>query len=524
MDRARMEDLRNPLVYPERPEAVELLQTHLSVVCLAGESAYKLKKSIRLPFADFSTLEKRKHYCEEELRLNRRLCPQVYRGVIPLRRAADGTLSFAGEGDGEIVDYAVLMCRLPSNRMLDALLESGEVCGKDMERIAALMNDFHARADRGEEVARLGSPERLREIAMANFSETRGQVGEGGVFSKRLHAALERRTGEDFDRHLARMKERVTRGRVVDGHGDLHARNLCLTEPPAIYDCIEFEPGFRCGDVATEHAFLIMDLRYRRRPDLAEKYLNAVMDGSGDREIRTLTPFLLRYRAMVRAKVDAITAGESELGETARREAADGARLHLRLAAASVVEEEGPWWLMFSGLPGSGKSSIAGELMRASGGAWPLLSSDRIRKELAGVAPNDPLPESYYAAAFSRRTYGELRGRASRATRDGAAVVVLDANFRERDERALTRKAAREAGARLAILRVDADEKVVTGRLERRVEDPAAESDAGPAVYRRLAEAYEAPVDGEAERLIPVSGEEPPSDSADEILAGIMEC
>lgn len=521
MDRARIEALRNPLVFPERPETVELLQTHLSVVCLAGDTAYKLKKSIRLPFADFSTLERRRHFCEEELRLNRRLCPEIYREVIPLRRGSDEALKFSSQSEGEIVDYAVRMRRLPADRMLDELLEKGPVKEREVEKIAALMIAFHTKAERGGKVSELGSPERLRDFALANFAETGDQVGEGGIFPERLHQELEKRTRADFERWLPRMKKRALSGRVVDGHGDLHARNICLTDPPAIYDCVEFEPGFRCGDVATEHAFLIMDLRYRGHPELAEVYLNAVIDGTGDGELRELIPFLLRYRAMVRAKVSVITAGESELSETARRRAAESARGYLRLAAALAVEETGPWWLMFCGLPASGKSSIANALNQSSGGAWPVLSSDRIRKELAGVAPTAPLPEAFYEADFSRRTYDELRRR-SREAMPKRAVVVLDANFREREERALTWRAARSAGARLAILRVEADEATVTARLDRRTMETNTESDADLAVYQRLVTAYQPPESREADLLLTVSGESSPTVAAEEILSALI--
>lgn len=515
MDPDFLELLRNPAVYPEQPDTVEIVQTHLSVVCLAGGVAYKLKKPIRLPFADFSSVERRKYYCGEELMLNRRLCPDVYLEVAALRRLSDGRLSFGPEAGGEIIDHAVKMRRLPADRMLDRMLETGEVSDGDIRRIAERVVAFHRDAGRGESVNDWGSPDKLAGFALANFDETRPVAGP--VFPAALHAALEERTRRDFDRWLPVLRHRAAEGRVVDGHGDLHARNICLTDPPAIYDCIEFSPEFRCGDVATEHAFLVMDLRFRGHPGLASAYLDEVVSRSGDTGIRDLMPPLVRYRALVRAKVSAITAGETDFSQAARAGAAGTALRYLRLAAASAIEEDGPWWLMFCGLPGSGKSSVARAL--AAVGSWPVFSSDLIRKELAGIAPTDPLPTECYAPGFSRRTYDELR---FRAVAGRAPVTILDANFRERAERDLTRRAAAETGARLAILLVDTDEETIVARLDHRSGDPASVSDADRAVYRKLRDQFEPPHDGEADRLIAVAGGSPPEAAGDAVLAALM--
>lgn len=497
---------------------MKTLQTHLSVVCLVGDFAFKFKKPVCLPFADFSTLKKRKHFCKEELRLNRRLCPGIYEEVVPLRRDGDGNLH-VGSGTGEVVDYAVKMRRLPAERMLDVMLRADKVEVADVAEIARQMATFHRGADRGAETMRNGAPDRLREFAMANFEESRSEIGT--VFPAGLHTILEERTRADFDRWLPVLRERANSGHVIDGHGDLHARNICLTDPLSIYDCIEFNPEFRCGDVATEHAFLIMDLRFRGRPELAAAYFEAVEAATKDKAMRSIMPMLVRYRAMVRAKVSAIAAGESELPASQRRESADTARRYLRLAAVSAIEEQGPWWLIFCGLPASGKSTIAEALRKASDEVWPVFSSDRIRKELAGIPSTEPLPEQFYVSEFSRRTYDELRSRSAEATRR-SPVIILDANFRGREERALARKAAAAAGARLAILRVDAEEETVKARFDRRATDPDAESDADYAVYWKMKSAYEPPEPAEADRLFPIAGENAPAEAADELLASIL--
>ncbi|MEX2581541.1 MAG: AAA family ATPase [Verrucomicrobiales bacterium] len=520
MDPNRIEQLRDPTVFPEGADSVEIIQTHLSVVCLTGNVVYKLKKPIRLPFADFSTLEKRRWFCEEELRLNRRLCPEIYLEVASLRQRSDGELSFAGDGgtDGEIVDCAVRMKRLPANRMLDVLLEKDAVAAEDVEEIARRMTAFHREADRGPDTRKLGAPRKLREFSLANFEETRTAVGS--VFPPDLHRILEARTRTDFDRWTPLLETRSDSGHVVDGHGDLHARNICLTEPVSIYDCIEFNPEFRCGDVATEHAFLTMDLRFRGHAGLAASYLDAVTQANGDEEMRRLMPMLVRYRAMVRAKVASITAGETELPEGDRGEARETALRYLRLAAASAVEEDGPWWLILCGLPASGKSTLATGLARSASDAWPVFASDRVRKELAGGAPTDSLPDRYYTPEFSRRTYDAVYDRAEEAT-GRAGVVILDANFGQREERARACEAATKAGAKAAILHLDADETAIRERLEARSRDPDSQSDADLSVYESLRERFERPEAGEGDLLLDLaSGENDPQDAVLAALPG----
>ncbi len=513
MDSSFLESLRNPDCYPERPALVELIQTHLSVVALAGDRVYKFKKPIRLPFADFSSLERRRHFCEEEVRLNRRLCPEIYESVVAWRK---GGVADASDGDPSgVLDYAVKMRRLPQERMLDVLLAENAVRTTEIEAVARRVVAFHREAGRGPEVADWGDPERLRGFALANFEETRG------AFPGPLHAVLEARTHRDFESILPLLRARAAAGRVVDGHGDLHARNICLVDPPAIYDCIEFNPSLRCGDVATEHAFLAMDLRFRGHPELARAYLDTVVAEGGDEEMTEVVGPLIRYRAMVRAKVSAIAAGETEIPLPEREEAAETARRYLQLAASSAVEDDGPRWVLCCGLPASGKSVVAAELSRASGGAWTVLSSDRIRKELAGAPSGLPLPPEFYAEAFSRRTYGELLDRALASSGPGR-VVVLDANFRSRELRRRFRDAATEAGIACDLLQIELDEATALERLRVRAEAGGSESDADAAVYAKLKATFEAPTEDEGGRVLRISGSLEPALAAETVLAGLL--
>lgn len=510
MDPSSIQSLRDAGIYPEKPDGVEILQTHLSVVVLAGASAYKFKKAIRLPFADFTDPRERRRLCSEEVRLNRRLCPGIYEGVVDLRRDGAGRLHLGGEG--EWIDCAVKMRRMPQDRMMDVLLAEGQVTGEEIVAVARRVIDFHRSADRGAAVIEAGDPVKLRGFALANFSETRG------FFPDALHRALEQRTRDDFERLLPLLKARAASGCLVDGHGDLHARNICLIEPPAIYDCIEFNPSFRCGDTALEHAFLVMDLRFRGHPHLARLYLDTVLAESGDRTAAEVFSLFARYRAMVRAKVSAITAREGEFTDAERAVAEETARRYLRLAAAFTVEDEAPRWILCCGLPASGKSVAAAALAESSGGAWPVFSSDRLRKELAGVAAVDRLPDSFYGADFSRRTYEELLARAVAATAPGA-VVILDANFRSRSVRKRFREAARAAGAACDLLHLEPGEEIARERLEMRSSQGGSVSDADAAVYETLRREFEPPAPGEADRFLRLAGTGKPGEVADAVLA-----
>ncbi|HEB53814.1 MAG TPA: hypothetical protein ENI87_11230, partial [bacterium] len=375
---ALLDELARPDCYPSGVREVHIVQTHLSVVCITDERVFKLKKAVRLPFVDFTSLAARRQACRDEVTLNRRLCPDVYLGTAALRRV-DGVLRFAAIGDDERredLDVAVVMRRLPQERMLDVLVAEGGVGRNDMSHLAAIVARFHREAERGAEVTRIGHPDRLAAFAAANFAELTA-VPEHGLPLRLLDAAREA-SARAFEAALPTLRARADDGRIVDGHGDLHARNVCMTSPPVIYDCIEFEPAFRCGDVATEVAFLAMDLRYRRANELANAFVDAYVEHSGDRELPALLPLLSSYRAMVRGKVAAFAAAEPEVAPDDRQRARTSALEHLRLAAACLVECDRARWIVVCGPPASGKTGLASAL--AYRGRWPHVATDRVRK------------------------------------------------------------------------------------------------------------------------------------------------
>jgi hypothetical protein len=499
--------------YPHAPTRVRIVQTHLSIVAIADDLVYKLKKPLRLPFVDFSSLALRRAACRQEVALNRRLCDDVYLGTTALRSHGQD-VRFAALGDDcgpDDVEVAVVMKRLPQERMLDELLAHDAVAPGQLVAVAERLARFHATADRSPNTRELGKPERLVAFAAANFDELAAmgaadatdQPPDHGLPTQLLDAVRDAQAAA-FARLLPTLQRRALAGRVCDGHGDLHARNICLTNPPTIYDCIEFNPALRCGDVVAEVAFLAMDLRYRGRRDLGDAFVTAYADAARDPELPTLLAAPIAYRAMVRAKVAALAAREPELPAADRAAAATSARAHLRLAAATLATAEGPWWIVVCGPPAAGKSRLAHALAAIAG--WPHLATDVVRKQLAGIVPTERAAAEHYSAEFSAHTYAELHRLAERATRAGADAVLLDGNYAAPAQRAEAAAAAHAVDARLLVLHLHVDRKLAASRAEHRRTDPTNVSDADPQVLAALHDRFVVPHDGEADRLIHLDG------------------
>ena len=512
--------LASPGCCPQPAGAVQIVQTHLSIVCLCGDRVYKLKKPLRLPFVDFSTLARRRAVCRDEVRLNRRLCPDVYLGTASLRREGAG-LRFAEIGDDDSaadVDVAVVMRRLPADRMLDVLLARGAVSTAEIEALAEQVAAFHARAECGPAVAAAGAPEKLARFARDNFVELAAQRGHG------LAADLLRRLADasaaDFAALLPALVRRAAAGRVRDGHGDLHARNICMTSPPTIYDCLEFAAEFRCGDVATENAFLAMDLRHRGANDLAAAYVQAYVRASGDTELPALLPPLIAYRAMVRAKVAAIAAGESELAAADRDAARRSANEHLLLAAACTIEARACSWLVLCGPPAGGKSHLAAALAAATG--WPHRNTDEVRKQLAGVPVDRPARPEHYTPEFSARTYAALLQDAAALSREGHRVVLLDGNFASVARRDEARAAAAGVGATPCFVHVDVDEATALARAAARQRTSGSVSDAGPEQARALRRDFVAPTPAEGSPVTRLDGTVAANELVAQLLAWLL--
>ncbi|MFN7590824.1 MAG: AAA family ATPase [Planctomycetota bacterium] len=513
--------LADPACYPHAPRTVRLVQTHLSIVCLVDQLVYKLKKAVTLPFVDFAPLAARRQACRDEVRLNRRACPDVYLGTASLRQSADGGLRFAALGDDEgpdDVDVAVVMRRLPQERMLDELLRAHAVTGDEITALAAHVAAFHARCEVLPPAAGEQLVDDLLGFATANFTELAAIADHGQP--PPLLSALRLAHERAFAALAPQLRARAQRGLCIDGHGDLHARNVCMTVPPALYDCIEFEPRFRRGDQALDVAFLLMDLRYRGAAALAASFVREYANARGDAELPALLPTLCAYRAMVRAKVALFAARETELPAADRDGARQSARRHLELAAALQLEALGPRWLVLCGPPASGKSQLAGSLVEIAG--WRALATDVVRKELAGLAPTERARTEHYTPEFSQHTYDELLARAAAATRDGAEIVLLDGNFPTPTHRAAAEAAASACGARVVFVHVDVDRTTAIARAKARAQDPARVSDADAAVAAARHDAFVRPIAAEGHVLVGIDGTAARPQALAAMFAGVL--
>lgn len=512
--------LLRPEAYRRPPTRVSLRETHASYLFFADQRVYKVKKPVNLGFLDFSTLEKRHHFCEEEVRLNRRLAPRIYLGVVPIVRLAGGDLRVAGEG--EIIEWAVEMVRLPEERMLDRLLDHGEIDNLQINELVQCLVDFHRQANTGPGVDEYGSPESVSFNVVENFDQTRtfaGAVSSGALLSPSLHAFLESRARAFLDTHRSLLSRRVEQGRIRDGHGDLWAGNICYTDDGlVIYDCIEFAERLRCGDVACDLGFLAMDLDSRGYRGFSGYLARRYAEEAHDEELELLLPFYKAYRAMVRAKVAGIRWTETREEGAPSEEARYEAMRYFHLAASY---ELGPSLVLTCGLPGTGKTWAAREVGRPFEAI--LARSDVLRKRLAHVPLHQHHREEWqkglYSSELSDQTYESLLEEADEALADGRTIVV-DATFATASRRAPFLELARRHEVPLLILLVTAPEAVVERRMKARRSDPDAVSDADFGIYQAAKEAFEPPDELPAPQVLAAPSE---SESGEELAARVLD-
>lgn len=421
-----VEALSAPDAYPHAVDDVQIVQTHVAVLFFAADRAYKLKKPVERGSLDYRTLASRRHFCEEELRLNRRLAPRMYRDVVPVARDEDGWISIGGHGSP--VDWVVEMVRLPRERMLDALLERGEVDDGALDAIAAVLARFHERAVTGPGVNLHGVSRAVSAAVAANLDQlARASQACGGVLSDDVLRFLRERSAGFVRDERDLFERRVAQWHIRDGHGDLHAGNVCLAgDDVLVYDCVEFDPALRCGDVASDLAFLAMDLDHRGHAEAAMRLVRTYADLTSDDELPRLLPFYAAHRALIRAKVGLVAALDEELGASERAGALREARRYVQLAVgyglpASLILVHG------GGDARAAARSVAGR-MRAE-----LLARAEPRAQLASAVERlDADRSAVVAGDFARRDARRLFLEA--ATRLGVPCVMLAAAKDELEE------------------------------------------------------------------------------------------
>jgi uncharacterized protein len=465
--------------FPHETGAIDVYETHLSIVVLTGEFAYKIKKAVRLDFIDTTSLERRRELCEEELRLNRRYAPELYLSVVPLTLESN---RFHFGGTGVPIEYAVQMRQFDRQQELQALLDANAVGAAEIAKLAELLADFQGAAATLNEPEFWGTDAFLRK-ARENVASVARRAPRIDADADALQ--LNRWTEAALVRQLDVLRERERHGLVRECHGDLHSRNVVRWRSALIpFDCIEFDVELRFIDVLNDIAFLVMDLIDRDRDDLAFTLLNRYLERTGDYGGMDLLPCYLTYRALVRAKVELIALEQHPDSSESRQRALSLLQTALRITRPNV-----PTLILMHGVSGSGKSWLSEQLVPRV----PALRirSDLERKRLAGLAPlaqqTSAANERIYSIEFNERTYGHLLD-CARACLRAKVSTIVDAAFLKAHERRAFATLAREESARFLILACHADLTTLAERIEQRHAARNDPSDADRSVLQRQLE------------------------------------
>jgi aminoglycoside phosphotransferase family enzyme/predicted kinase len=459
--------LLKPDVYDHPATDIELIETHISWVILTGTYAYKIKKPVDLGFLDFSTLEKRLFCCNEELRLNSRLAAPIYLEVVAISGSREQPVL---RGTGDAIEYAVKMVQFPQQAQLDNMLANGELKKYHMDAIADLVAGFHANIDVAAEDSSFGDPEHVYQPVAENFTQIRQHLHTRK--SDEQLKALEDWSQATFSALKPVFEQRKRDGYIRECHGDMHLRNLVwFNGEPLAFDCLEFNPALRWIDTLSEVAFLVMDLQDRNQPELAQRFLNAYLEHCGDYQGMRVFHFYLAYRALVRAKVDAIRAGQHGISEIEKHEAEAEFHAYLKLAR-SCTRLSRPKLIITRGMSASGKSTLTQPLLETMGAI--RIRSDVERKRLFGIhADTDSaagIGKGIYSVEAGIKTYEQLLALAD-ALLDAGITVIVDAAFLKYEQRRPFGELAQYKQTPFIILQFSAAAETLRRRIKARTDD-----------------------------------------------------
>jgi len=505
-----------------------VIQTHISWVFIASPFVFKVKKPVNLGFLDFSTLEKRHYFCQREIELNRRLCPEIYLDAVPVYETDSG---FSFKPPGKIVDYAVKMKELPHVFFLNELLEKNLVGEEEINRVISTLHRFYEAETPTPKIEKWGTPEKLKISTDENFTQIEPFIGK--TISSAAFEAIRHYTNQFYGLNENLFHERIQQHRVLDCHGDLRLDHVHLTaEATTIFDCIEFNDRFRFIDIANDLAFLAMDFDFKGRSDMGNLFLRNAARELGDAGMPKVANFYKCYRAFVRGKVESIQAIEKETTNSGEHQ--KQAARYFRLALGYAVGGAEPSILVVMGRVGTGKSTIAKRL--ASELDWPVFSSDETRKTLTGVPLTQRTPSELrakiYSARITQQTYKKL-------IKDGLAAigcsqdrrsrplttpvgVVLDATFSTRVLRKFLSDECKKASVRFQFVELEVDPEEIKHRLKLRDEKTAETSDARLEDFEKLNAEYQPPSEF-APNLGSVSTTSTVSDTVKAILLRLAE-
>lgn len=474
--------LSNPTIYPHHPQSVQVIQTHISIVFLAGNLVYKIKKPLSLGFLDYTTLEKRKFFCHQEVELNSRFSRDIYLGVESVNESAEVGINLNGIGPD--VEYAVLMRFVPENKILKNALTYNNVDPNTIDRVAECILDYHSKASSGPAISVFGAPDIIKQNVLENFIQTKPFIGK--TIPVETYDMIKRESLGYLESNREFLEQRVKRGHIRDCHGDLHLDHVVLFDPIMLIDCIEFNDRFRYSDCLSDLAFLLMDLDFSGYPAFSTRALSTYMRGCPDKKSYDVLRFYQSYRAYVRGKVESFKLDESEIDEKTKFRSACLAKDYFELSKAYFAPPPRPTLVITCGLMGSGKSFLASRLASRLG--IDAIRSDVIRKESLGLDHTERILDNYGSGIYTR----ELSDRTYRALFDEARIrlgrgshVIIDASFSREKLRLEARNLVRDLQARFMLIHCEADDDMIRERLIERAKDAREPSDGRWGIYHR---------------------------------------
>ena len=498
---ALIQHLQSPGCFPHATAGFEVFETHISYVLLTGEYVYKFKKPVDLGFLDFTTLEKRKHYCEEELRLNRRLAPDMYLAVVSVHGDPEHPVV---EGEGPLLEYAVKMRQFDTAERMDLVTARGELTASHIEQLARIVAEFHENIPVAGTDTHFGTLEVIQQRIMQNFEQVLQNTADPAISN--ICNQLRDWSEAALRNRQSVIAQRKQEGSVRECHGDMHMANIILPEgEPVVYDCLEFSEDLRWIDTISEVAFLYMDLDFHHQHKLALRFLNQYLSRSGDYGGLRLLCIYLVYRAMVRAKVNSIGAKQQAANPKSAADCLAITKNYLALALNYVESFASPVLIIMHGLSGSGKSWLAVQLLESFGAIQ--IRSDVERKRLLGFEAHartkSAIGKGAYSADMTTRTYQRLVDLASLILQAGQSVIV-DATFLKKSHRQQFQQLAQSLDVPYVILNLQAREATLRSRISKRMEHDKDASEATLAVLEQQIASNEPLANSEAEFAIQV--------------------
>jgi len=461
---ALVKQMGYPEFYPHlTDDSIQQLQTHISYIFLTGEYAYKLKKPVNLGFLDFSTFEKRRYYCQQELALNQPIAPDIYLDVLPITQQGN-TLEINGEG--EVVEYVLKMRQFPQSALLSVMQKEGKLSESLITKLGKRVASFHQQTQTNDYIRQFGKPEMIAQAINNNYQQTDKYIGI--TQTEQQFRETKAFTDRFLETQQPLLEARVNQGFIRECHGDLHLKNICWWQDQVqLFDRIEFNEPFRFVDVMYDVAFTVMDLQFRGCPEFANIFLNYYLEHTGDWEGVQVLPLYLTRQAYVRAKVNSLMLDDPHVSAEEKQHASEQASQYYRLAWQYTQLQGGRLWMM-SGLSGSGKTTIARQMAKQQQAIH--LRSDAVRKHLAGIAVDETGSDEIYSPEMTQQTYDRLLELGILLASQGWSVI-LDAKYDQHDLRKAVIAQGEEHKIPLQIIYCDAPMAVLRDRVAQRSGD-----------------------------------------------------